>query len=54
MAKGIEKGTALDVGTGPGIFPIFISKALPGIRFKGIDLSPVMIELAKKNAIDEG
>lgn len=53
-AKGIERGAALDVGTGPGVFPIFISKALPEIRFKGIDLSPVMIELAKKNAIDEG
>jgi len=54
MAKGIDRGTALDVGTGPGIFPIFLSKALPGIRFKGIDLSPVMIDLAKENAIDEG
>ncbi len=54
MAKGIEKGTALDIGTGPGIFPIFLSKALPEIRFKGIDLSPVMIDLAKENAIEEG
>lgn len=54
LAKGVEKGKALDVGTGPGIFPIFISKALPGIRFKGIDLSPVMIDLAKRNAIEEG
>jgi len=54
MAKGIEKGTALDIGTGPGIFPIFLSKALPGTRFEGIDLSPVMIDLAKKNAIEEG
>jgi len=54
MAKGIDSGTALDVGTGPGIFPIFLSKALPGIRFKGIDLSPVMVDLAKGNAIDEG
>ena len=54
MAKGIEKGTALDIGTGPGIFPIFLSKSLPGIRFKGIDLSPVMIDLALENAIDEG
>jgi len=53
MAKGIDRGTALDVGTGPGIFPIYLSKALPGIRFKGIDLSPVMIDLAKGNAIDE-
>jgi ubiquinone/menaquinone biosynthesis C-methylase UbiE len=54
LEKGVKKGRALDIGTGPGIFPIFIAKALPEIEFKGIDLSPVMIELAKKNAIDEG
>ncbi len=54
VAKGIEKGRAMDVGTGPGIFPLFISKALPGIRFKGIDLSPVMIDLAKRNAKEQG
>jgi ubiquinone/menaquinone biosynthesis C-methylase UbiE len=54
LAKGIEKGRAMDVGTGPGIFPIFISKAIPGIRFKGIDLSPVMVDLARRNAIEEG
>jgi len=54
LAKGIEKGNAIDVGTGPGIFPIFISKSIPGIRFKGIDLSPVMIDLARKNAIEAG
>jgi ubiquinone/menaquinone biosynthesis C-methylase UbiE len=52
-AKGIERGMALDVGTGPGVFPIFLSKALPGFRFKGIDLSTVMVELAKKNAEEE-
>lgn len=54
LAKGIEKGAVLDVGTGPGIFPIFLSKALPGLRLKGIDLSPVMIDLAQKNAIEAG
>jgi ubiquinone/menaquinone biosynthesis C-methylase UbiE len=53
-AKGIEHGNALDVGTGPGIFPIFLAKALPDIRFKGIDLSSVMTELATRNAIEEG
>ncbi|MBM4351537.1 MAG: class I SAM-dependent methyltransferase [Deltaproteobacteria bacterium] len=51
-AKGIEKGKALDVGTGPGIFPIYLSKALPEIRFKAIDLSPVMVDIALKNAIE--
>jgi ubiquinone/menaquinone biosynthesis C-methylase UbiE len=53
MAKGIERGTVLDVGTGPGVFPIFLSKSLPEVRFKGIDLSSVMVEIAKKNAIEE-
>lgn len=54
MAKGIERGAALDVGTGPGIFPIFLAKRLPEVRFKGIDLSSTMIEIAKQNAIEEG
>src|SRR4030043_216081 len=54
LAKGIEKGRAIDVGTGPGTFPIFLSKAIPGIRFKGIDLSPVMVEIARRNAREEG
>ena len=54
LAKGIEKGRAIDVGTGPGTFPIFLSKAIPGIQFKGIDLSPVMVEIAKRNAKEEG
>jgi len=54
MAKGIEKGKAIDIGTGPGIFPIFISKALPEIQFKAIDLSSVMIDLARQNAIEAG
>jgi len=53
-AKGIEKGKALDIGTGPGIFPIFLSKALPNVQFKAIDLSPVMVEISRKNAIEAG
>ncbi len=54
LAKGMTKGRALDVGTGPGTFPIFFSKAIPGMRFKGIDLSPVMVGIARRNAEDEG
>ena len=54
VAKGIEKGRAIDVGTGPGIFPIFVTKAIPGIRFKAIDLSPILVDLAKRNAREEG
>jgi ubiquinone/menaquinone biosynthesis C-methylase UbiE len=54
LAKGIEKGRAIDIGTGPGTFPIFLTKAIPEIRFKGIDLSPVMVVLARRNAEEEG
>ena len=54
LAKGIEKGMAIDIGTGPGTFPIFLSKAIPEVRFKGIDLSPVMVEIARRNAKEEG
>jgi len=53
-AKGIQQGNCLDVGTGPGIFPIFLSKAFPEIRFRAIDLSSVMIDIAWKNAIEAG
>src|SRR4030042_2381363 len=53
-AKGIHRGSCLDVGTGPGIFPIFLSKALPNVQFKAIDLSPVMVEISLKNAIEAG
>jgi ubiquinone/menaquinone biosynthesis C-methylase UbiE len=53
-AKGIEQGSCLDVGTGPGIFPIFISKTLPALKFKAIDLSPVMVDIAQKNATEAG
>ena len=54
VAKGIKNGRAIDVGTGPGIFPIFVTKAIPGIRFKAIDLSPIMVDLAKRNTREEG
>ncbi len=54
LAKRVEKGKAIDVGTGPGTFPIFLSKAIPGMRFKGIDLSPLMVEIARRNAKEEG
>ena len=53
-ALGIEKGLALDVGTGPGIFPVGIARALPGMEFIAVDLSPAMAQVAKKNAAETG
>jgi ubiquinone/menaquinone biosynthesis C-methylase UbiE len=54
MAKGTRAGMALDVGTGPGIFPIFLARALPKLRFKAIDLSTEMIDIARRNAEGAG
>jgi len=53
LAKGVKKGR-LSTLERVRNFPIFLAKALPEIQFKGIDLSPAMIGLAKKNAIEEG
>ena len=53
-ALGIERGLALDVGTGPGIFPLGIAASLPELEFIGIDLSPAMIQTAQANARERG
>ncbi|MCJ7664566.1 MAG: class I SAM-dependent methyltransferase [Desulfobacterales bacterium] len=53
-AQGIEKGVVLDIGTGPGIFPLGIAESLPGLEFLGIDLSPAMIQTARANARERG
>jgi ubiquinone/menaquinone biosynthesis C-methylase UbiE len=53
-AQGIERGVALDVGTGPGIFPLEIAANLPGMEFIAVDLSPAMVRTAQGNARERG
>ncbi|MBN1254730.1 MAG: class I SAM-dependent methyltransferase [Deltaproteobacteria bacterium] len=53
-AQGVERGVALDVGTGPGIFPLEIAANLPEMEFVAIDLSPAMIQTAQANARERG
>jgi ubiquinone/menaquinone biosynthesis C-methylase UbiE len=53
-AQGVEQGLALDIGTGPGIFPLGIARALPAMEFIAIDLSPAMIQTAQANARETG
>ncbi len=48
-AKGIS-GSIVDIGTGPGRLPIEIAKQTKKAKLFGIDLSPDMIKLARKNA----
>jgi ubiquinone/menaquinone biosynthesis C-methylase UbiE len=44
------KGRILDVGCGPGYLPLQIAKLSKDIRVDGVDLSPKMVTLARKNA----
>lgn len=50
----LREGMLLDLGTGPGYLPIEIAKRSSSIRITGIDLTPRLIEIAKKNASSSG
>jgi len=41
----------LDIGTGSGIIPIALAKALPEGKITALDINKEIIELAKKNAL---
>jgi ubiquinone/menaquinone biosynthesis C-methylase UbiE len=50
VAERIACGRILDVGTGPGYFPIEIARLIRNVTVIGIDLSRDMIRMAKENA----
>jgi len=52
-AEGIS-GNIVDLGTGPGRLPIEIAKRISKGKLFGVDLSPDMIKIAKKNAETAG
>lgn len=45
---GITKGKILDIGTGPGSLAIEFAKKIPGVEVIGLDLSDVVLMLAKE------
>jgi len=47
----IDSGSLLDVGCGSGDFLVSLRSAFPGMDCTGIDLSPVMVESAKKRGV---
>lgn len=49
LASRISKGRLLDVGTGPGKLLLELHRINLEIRLYGLDLSPSMIQLAKRN-----
>lgn len=56
-AQFLTSGYILDIGTGPGLFPIEMAKNCPNVRIMGIDIeSELLIDgarRAKKNGVDE-
>lgn len=47
---GITTGTILDVGTGTGLLAIEFAKAIPEVHVIGLDLSAVVLDVARDNA----
>lgn len=54
VAEKVRSGKVLDVGTGPGRLPIIIASGNPDIHVIGIDLSPDMITIASRAALEKG
>ena len=48
IASSIDSGTVLDVGTGPGRLPLELARLAPALAITGVDLSPAMIDLARR------
>ncbi|MDA3615977.1 class I SAM-dependent DNA methyltransferase [Polluticaenibacter yanchengensis] len=44
-----DNASVLDIGCGPGNISRYLYNAKPGLKISGMDMSPNMIELAKKN-----
>jgi ubiquinone/menaquinone biosynthesis C-methylase UbiE len=49
-----HQGLFLDLGTGPGYLPIEVVKRSPHVRIIGVDLSRVLIRMARANALRAG
>ena len=54
ITAGIDHGSVLEVGPGPGYVGLEWLKKTTGTRLTGCEISPDMIRLAGKNALDYG
>jgi ubiquinone/menaquinone biosynthesis C-methylase UbiE len=54
IQNGITEGTALEVGPGPGYLGLEWLKHTDGTRLTGLDISPDMISVARRNAAEYG
>jgi ubiquinone/menaquinone biosynthesis C-methylase UbiE len=54
ILRSFNRGFLLDLGTGPGYLPIEVAKRSSQIRIIGVDLSRVLIRMARVNALRAG
>ncbi len=52
--SGINSGTGLEIGPGPGYYGLEWLRATSGTKLVGVEISPAMIRLAQKNAAAYG
>ncbi len=45
-----ERGTILDLGSGFGLFSLYYAQILPEAHFRGVDLNPRRVEMARRAA----
>ena len=50
VANGLTEGVVMELGPGPGYLGLEWLKATQGTRLKGLDISPDMVALARRNA----
>ena len=51
FAKVKEQGTALDLGTGTGIIPIWLAAKTQGRHFTGLEISPTSADMAARSVL---
>jgi ubiquinone/menaquinone biosynthesis C-methylase UbiE len=54
LKMGIDHGLALEVGPGPGYLGLELLKKTTGTSLKAVEISPAMIEVARRNAGEYG
>ena len=54
LESGITQGLALEVGSGPGYLGLEWLKKTQGTKLKAVEISPDMIDIAKRNAKEYG
>jgi ubiquinone/menaquinone biosynthesis C-methylase UbiE len=50
LAQGVDRGLALDLGTGPGYVAVDVARGKPSLRIVGLDLAAPMVEKARRYA----